>query len=184
MKSKIFLLVGLTLLLAVAISFKSGLNSIVRPPVEVPNQPAEPVACTMDAKMCPDGSYVGRQGPNCEFAACPVATTTVSDNVVDAFLNKPSAVGNIVITPLEVIEDSRCPIDVVCIQAGTVRVRTRIVNVGNPSEQVFALGKDLHIGIQTITLLDVSPAPKSTEQIQPADYVFKFQFTDDVPEQM
>lgn len=30
-----------------------------------------PWACTMDAKMCPDGSYVGRQGPNCEFAACP-----------------------------------------------------------------------------------------------------------------
>ena len=28
-------------------------------------------ACTMDAKACPDGSYVGRQGPNCEFAACP-----------------------------------------------------------------------------------------------------------------
>ena len=30
-----------------------------------------PVACTADAKMCPDGSYVGRVGPNCEFAACP-----------------------------------------------------------------------------------------------------------------
>ena len=29
------------------------------------------VACTMEAKMCPDGSYVGRQGPNCEFAKCP-----------------------------------------------------------------------------------------------------------------
>ncbi len=29
------------------------------------------VICTMDAKMCPDGSYVGRTGPNCEFAACP-----------------------------------------------------------------------------------------------------------------
>lgn len=29
------------------------------------------VACTMDAKMCPDGSYVGRQGPKCEFAPCP-----------------------------------------------------------------------------------------------------------------
>lgn len=28
-------------------------------------------ACTMDAKQCPDGSYVGRQGPSCEFAACP-----------------------------------------------------------------------------------------------------------------
>ncbi|MFA5134527.1 MAG: hypothetical protein WC505_01930 [Patescibacteria group bacterium] len=29
------------------------------------------VACTMEAKLCPDGSAVGRTGPNCEFAACP-----------------------------------------------------------------------------------------------------------------
>lgn len=29
------------------------------------------VFCTMEAKACPDGSYVGRQWPNCEFAACP-----------------------------------------------------------------------------------------------------------------
>jgi hypothetical protein len=29
------------------------------------------VACTMDAKICPDGSAVGRVGPHCEFAACP-----------------------------------------------------------------------------------------------------------------
>jgi putative hemolysin len=31
------------------------------------------VACTKDAKICPDGSNVGRTGPNCEFAACPGA---------------------------------------------------------------------------------------------------------------
>lgn len=29
------------------------------------------IVCTMDAKMCPDGSYVGRVGKNCEFAPCP-----------------------------------------------------------------------------------------------------------------
>lgn len=28
-------------------------------------------ACTMEAKVCPDGSYVGRSGPNCEFDPCP-----------------------------------------------------------------------------------------------------------------
>ncbi len=33
--------------------------------------PQEPVACTMDAKICPDGSAVGRVGSNCEFAPCP-----------------------------------------------------------------------------------------------------------------
>ena len=31
----------------------------------------EPVVCTMDSKQCPDGSYVGRVPPECEFAACP-----------------------------------------------------------------------------------------------------------------
>jgi len=31
----------------------------------------EAVACTMDAKICPDGSAVGRVAPNCEFAPCP-----------------------------------------------------------------------------------------------------------------
>ncbi|MGZ5050587.1 MAG: hypothetical protein ACXWF8_01040 [Methylobacter sp.] len=31
----------------------------------------EPVACTLDAKQCPDGSYVSRVPPSCEFAACP-----------------------------------------------------------------------------------------------------------------
>jgi hypothetical protein len=32
---------------------------------------SEPVMCTMEAKLCPDGSYVSRTGPNCEFAPCP-----------------------------------------------------------------------------------------------------------------
>jgi hypothetical protein len=30
-----------------------------------------PQACTMEAKICPDGSAVGRTGPDCAFAACP-----------------------------------------------------------------------------------------------------------------
>lgn len=29
------------------------------------------VVCTQDAKLCPDGSYVSRQSPTCEFAPCP-----------------------------------------------------------------------------------------------------------------
>lgn len=38
-----------------------------------------PVACTQEAKLCPDGSAVGRTGPNCEFAECP-STSTVTYN--------------------------------------------------------------------------------------------------------
>lgn len=29
------------------------------------------VACTEEAKLCPDGTAIGRQGPNCEFPDCP-----------------------------------------------------------------------------------------------------------------
>ena len=35
-----------------------------------PPQPPVP-GCTEEAKQCPDGSFVGRTGPNCAFAECP-----------------------------------------------------------------------------------------------------------------
>ncbi|MFH1036526.1 MAG: hypothetical protein V1756_00445 [Patescibacteria group bacterium] len=37
----------------------------------------ENVGCTMEAKLCPDGSAVGRTGPNCEFAECPDVETGI-----------------------------------------------------------------------------------------------------------
>lgn len=40
------------------------------PPVVSP-LPTPPVACTMEAKQCPNGSWVGRTGPSCQFASCP-----------------------------------------------------------------------------------------------------------------
>jgi len=42
--------------------------------------PKVPVACTEEAKLCPDGSYVGRTGPNCEFTACPESNTIAYKN--------------------------------------------------------------------------------------------------------
>jgi hypothetical protein len=41
-----------------------------------------PVACTMDAKMCSDGSYVGRTGPNCQFV-CPEIKITENNELID-----------------------------------------------------------------------------------------------------
>lgn len=39
----------------------------------------EVIACTMDAKQCPDGSYVGRVAPFCEFAECPALDSDISE---------------------------------------------------------------------------------------------------------
>jgi hypothetical protein len=40
-------------------------------------------ACPMDAQICPDGSSVGRVGPECTFAVCPavVATSSLPETV-------------------------------------------------------------------------------------------------------
>lgn len=40
------------------------------------NEPITPVEetviCTMEVMQCPNGAYVGRVAPDCEFAACPI----------------------------------------------------------------------------------------------------------------
>lgn len=60
----------------IAVFILGGLFYVYYPePVEytIPdknNNEPEPVFCTADAKLCPDGSYVSRTGPDCEFV-CP-----------------------------------------------------------------------------------------------------------------
>ena len=66
-----------------------------------------PVACTMEAKMCSDGSYVGRTGPNCEFSACPESKATSTQAT-----NKGYLVGHITLSPTCPVE--RVPPDPAC----------------------------------------------------------------------
>ena len=40
-------------------------------PYPTPTPIGTSAGCTMEARSCPDGTFVGRTGPNCEFAPCP-----------------------------------------------------------------------------------------------------------------
>jgi len=65
-------LIGLIIIIAVAIIIFGSIfvyQYFATP--KASNQSQNSVACTMEAKVCPDGSFVGRTGPNCEFSACP-----------------------------------------------------------------------------------------------------------------
>ncbi len=53
-------------------------------------QPSSAFACTQEAKRCPDGAYVGKVGPNCEFAPCPNAKSAQGGTQ----LPRPPAVEN------------------------------------------------------------------------------------------
>jgi hypothetical protein len=48
----------------------------VRPWEENASSTNNGVSCAKDAKMCSDGSTVGRVAPSCEFRACPTSTTS------------------------------------------------------------------------------------------------------------
>lgn len=50
---------------------KSASPSPTPTPTASPDQTPTGIFCTMEAKECPDGSFVGRQPPNCDFAPCP-----------------------------------------------------------------------------------------------------------------
>lgn len=66
-KKLLFAIFGLVLIIGISYSVLSIVSN---------NKEPASVFCTMDAKLCPDGSYVGRIGPNCEFATCPVEVIT------------------------------------------------------------------------------------------------------------
>ena len=50
----------------------------------------EPVFCTQDAKLCPDGSYVGRTGPKCEFSECPIAQVKETGTILGTVTTDPT----------------------------------------------------------------------------------------------
>ena len=52
--------------------------------------PTTQIACTLEAKICPDGTSVGRTGPKCEFATCPEPMVAIFPSPTDT----PEAVTN------------------------------------------------------------------------------------------
>ena len=65
-------LIGIIIIIAVAVVAFGGVFAYQYfSAKKTNNQPQNLIACTQEARVCPDGSAVGRTGPNCEFAACP-----------------------------------------------------------------------------------------------------------------
>lgn len=81
---------------------------------------------------------------------------------------------DISIRPIALVEDSRCPTDVQCIQAGTVRVSVEVVSKTSTSTSVITLNKKFTTEDMAITLTAVTPGKISTVQNSNSDYRFTF----------
>lgn len=52
------------------VSFGNESDEVIQTQIESIPVITTTTACTLEAKICPDGTSVGRTGPNCEFAPC------------------------------------------------------------------------------------------------------------------
>ncbi len=100
------------------------------------------------------------------LAGCATALppATSADGIARAELNQRVYVDGPYVTPLAVIEDSRCPIGVQCVSAGRTRVMVRI-DLGSRSEyRELCSDKPLQVADGTLALVEVQPGLRAGEQ--------------------
>jgi len=101
-KQVIKILIAIAALLIIAIGGWFIWSKFFNKPVQ------QNVACTQEAMVCPDGSSVGRTGPNCEFAKCPEAPAKVSDCYISGCSNQICSDQQNVVTTCEYKEGYAC----------------------------------------------------------------------------
>lgn len=80
------------------------------------------------------------------------------------------------VRPLAIIEDSRCPINVVCVWAGRIIVRTEIRGSATRETRDLELGKPQPIAGGTLALTAVEPGTLAGNKVPPSAYRFTFSF--------
>jgi hypothetical protein len=112
------------------------------------------------------------------------ATSSGATLTFNAKLNQAASGAGIEIMPVKVVEDSRCPVGVYCIQAGTVKLQARVTiktpTTNTTADQTFTLGQLATIGTDNkqITLTAVSPNRVAGQAVAAGDYVFTFSVRD------
>lgn len=78
------------------------------------------------------------------------------------------------LTPLEVVEDSRCPAEVMCVHAGFFRVRVEIRSGSEVRTEVMELGRGIALeDARRLALSQVQPR-REGPATAPADYRLTF----------
>ncbi len=94
---------------------------------------------------------------------------------VEIRINEEGSALGVKITPRELLEDSRCPADVACVWAGTVKIRASLESGLGATTQIFELNKPITTEAEEVKLASVSPFPETGRTIRNSDYVFYFE---------
>lgn len=100
---------------------------------------------------------------------------------VPVLIGQTFRVNGLRITPIKVIEDSRCPMNARCIWAGTVRITARIREGHHVQMRELELSKPFLIRGRALTLSDVTPSRVAGGPVRKLRYRFSFTFEAPLP---
>ena len=98
------------------------------------------------------------------------------DGLTYARLGQSVRVGGPRVTPLIILEDSRCPMNARCVWSGQVRLSVRIVTGNGTSVREIVSNKPLAVADGTLTLGNIRPDKRTDLVLRPSQYRFGFRF--------
>lgn len=155
-----FVIISLFFLIIAAYVAVSGLfsrsaNPAKNSPSPTPTVVEEQIMCTLDAKICPDGSSVGRVPPSCEFAPCPESGTPAASGEAQLFQSEDLGIS---FNYMQVQNDEEV---IVAQDKSTVHIFPRRLGIqGGQSVEVFkkSPADTLQQAIQKTLLANKNPA--------------------------
>ena len=109
------------------------------------------------------------------LAGCATTFSSQIRNDRLALLGQPTRVGPLIVTPIKVVEDSRCPMNARCIWAGRAIVNTRVDGSGWRETTNLELGKTHYTHGMSIRLSSVQPEEMAGQQGPSQPYLFGFE---------
>lgn len=111
------------------------------------------------------------------LAACATIPPD-ADGIARAGIAQTAYVNGPKVTPLAVLEDSRCPLRTQCVWAGQVRVLVRLQTAQGYRNEELTSGKPIPVMDGSLMLVETRPEPVAGgAPIDKSDYVFGFRFT-------
>lgn len=171
MDAKDFIFPGVILALVIIIGlgllFTHSDNSTLLPSITAVSTATSTVATTTLPAITTNPSTSAASSS--DSSAASYGSVTLALGQAAAFADGTS------IRPMHVLEDSRCPADVECIQAGTVKLSLTVVSSGKTVTETLSIGQSVRVGSDTITF--DSAAPQKAKAGYPASGSYRFTFT-------
>ena len=110
------------------------------------------------------------------LAGCATTQPQGDNRLAYARMGQTVSVGGARVTPLALIEDSRCPQGVQCVWAGQVRITARVATRSGSAVRELTTGKPIPVANGTLTLANVEPTKRKDTTVAPGDFRFGFRF--------